>query len=201
MVTFETSSAILTIIRSIQAFHAGGSSWRLWREGLAYMIFEEGILYFIIISAFTTSTLILICRSPPGSDSRLLNGLTLPLSGLLTARFLLHIRHWKHKRATGGLLPSSTEHGINLGTSLELSTMEFRVPSSNRLSSLIDDFGSDPVARMVTEGPSFRGEDRFSIYTDSCYEGDDIYIINPKKEEDDDDDLSINSSRSGEFAV
>lgn len=43
MITFESSAAILTIIRSIQAFKAGHSSWKLWKKGLSYMIFEEGM--------------------------------------------------------------------------------------------------------------------------------------------------------------
>jgi len=154
MIVFESSSAILTIIRSIQAFRVGGSSWSLWKEGLSYMIFEEGIMYFCIISAFTTATLILIYHAPPGSNSRVLNSLTLPLSGLLTARFLLHIRHWKHKQSLGNL---PIAYGMDLGSNIDISTIEFRNESSgsSMMSYLADDFGSDPVARMAADG-SFR---------------------------------------------
>ena len=43
MVAFEFSSAVLTTIRCLQAFHAAGSSWREQKGSLLYLIFEQGM--------------------------------------------------------------------------------------------------------------------------------------------------------------
>ncbi|EEB92620.1 hypothetical protein MPER_08843 [Moniliophthora perniciosa FA553] len=128
MVIFEYSSAILTTIRSVQAFRVNGA-WRAQKGGFLYMIFEQGILYFSVISLFTTAAVVLNYRAPSGFFQRLLNALTLPLSGLLTARFLLHIREWEYKQKNLGT-PSQAAPG-NSGTA----TM-----------AIIEDFGVDPVA-------------------------------------------------------
>ena len=45
MVVFEFSSAVLTTIRCLQAFHAAGSSWREQKGSLLYLIFEQGMHY------------------------------------------------------------------------------------------------------------------------------------------------------------
>ncbi|KAH8103360.1 hypothetical protein BXZ70DRAFT_1005785 [Cristinia sonorae] len=199
MVTFEASAALLTIVRSYQAFRAGHSSWSLWKDGLSYMIFEEGILYFSIISAFTTATLILIYHAPPGSNTRVLNSLTLPLSGILTARFLLHIRHWKQKR-TLGFLPTDAYH-VDLGSSVDLSTIEFRNGTSI-FSSIVDDFGSDPVARMTNEGP-----EGFKSLESPSFDPDEPFLSGLSTSKDDTvmgesvGDMSSHRSSSGEFGV
>lgn len=43
MVIFEYSSAILTTVRCVQAFHVAGSSWRDQKGGIIFLIFEQGI--------------------------------------------------------------------------------------------------------------------------------------------------------------
>ena len=43
MVAFEFSSAVLTTIWCLQAFHAAGSSWREQKGSLLYLIFEQGM--------------------------------------------------------------------------------------------------------------------------------------------------------------
>ncbi|THH31657.1 hypothetical protein EUX98_g2543 [Antrodiella citrinella] len=193
MVVFESSAAILTIIRSIQAFKAGGSSWRLWKEGLSYMIFEEGILYFCVISVFTTATLILIYHEPPNSNSRILNSLTLPLSGMFTARFLLHIRHWKHKRSLGNL-PAD----LQLDSSLAISSLEFqRESQSDMMSYLANDFGSDPVARMAATPPDRDGP--FHTLPSPGLDEDEAWEVELRKEED--DGTTLSSPMSNEFSL
>ncbi|ESK82544.1 hypothetical protein Moror_3706 [Moniliophthora roreri MCA 2997] len=143
MVIFEYSSAILTTIRSVQAFRVNGA-WRTQKGGFLYMIFEQGILYFSVISLFTTAAVVLNYRAPAGFFQRLLNALTLPLSGLLTARFLLHLRKWEYKQKNLGI---SSQGSPNSGTA----TMgSFRAApgrgQSTVLSTIIEDFGEDPVA-------------------------------------------------------
>lgn len=133
MVVFEYSSAILMTIRSIQAFRVGGP-WNAQRRGFIYLIFEQGIFYFSVVSLFTTAAVILNSVAPAGFFQRLLNALTLPLSGLLTARFLLRLRAWEDQHSTAVV---SGNRGI---ASQQTHTMEFRALS------VIDEFGEDPVS-------------------------------------------------------
>uniref|UniRef100_A0A0W0ETV2 DUF6533 domain-containing protein n=1 Tax=Moniliophthora roreri TaxID=221103 RepID=A0A0W0ETV2_MONRR len=126
-----------------QAFRVNGA-WRTQKGGFLYMIFEQGILYFSVISLFTTAAVVLNYRAPAGFFQRLLNALTLPLSGLLTARFLLHLRKWEYKQKNLGI---SSQGSPNSGTA----TMgSFRAApgrgQSTVLSTIIEDFGEDPVA-------------------------------------------------------
>ncbi|KAG7098066.1 hypothetical protein E1B28_000040 [Marasmius oreades] len=139
MVVFEYSSAILTIIRSIQAFRAGGP-WRNQKSGFLYLIFEQGVFYFSVVSLFTTGAVVLNFRAPAGSFfQRFLNGLTLPLSGLLTARFLLHLRRWESEHSHS----ATVNDGSIIG---QESTMGGFRAAPGVLSTIIDDFGVDPVA-------------------------------------------------------
>ncbi|KAK0189108.1 hypothetical protein F5146DRAFT_1205269 [Armillaria mellea] len=82
--------------------------------------------------------------SHAGFSQRLLNALTLPLSGLLTARFLLQLRAWEHKQSA--LMTGSDSRRT---VSNVLPPIEFRVLS------VIDEFGEDPVSvaeRRQSEG-------------------------------------------------
>ncbi|KAJ8095158.1 hypothetical protein PM082_010380 [Marasmius tenuissimus] len=82
-----------------------------------YLIFEEGLVYFCLISFFTVATFILKLRPPvsrfglhmaqrtqtllttnkAGPYRDILNAFTLPLSGILTARFILDLKGWNSK--------------------------------------------------------------------------------------------------------
>jgi len=106
-IIFETSVAIFTTVRTVQALRAGGP-WKSQKRRLVYVIFEEGILYFCIISVLTIASVILDLRAPTGFLQRLLDGLTLPLSGALTARFTLHLRSWRDKQS-GIFIISTTD--------------------------------------------------------------------------------------------
>lgn len=79
-----------------------------------------------------------------------------------------------------------------MGSGFEFSTVEFRNPSSG-LSSVIDEFGSDPVARMVAEGPQFR-EGRYLDLMSGSFDADEVYLVESIKEEQ--DALSETSSRA-----
>ncbi|KAJ6495509.1 hypothetical protein DFH09DRAFT_1265525 [Mycena vulgaris] len=140
MVVFESSSAFLTAVRCVMAFRAGGGL-KNQRHGIMFILFEQGILYFCTISIFTTAAVILNYRAPPGFFQRLPNAFTLPLSCILTARFILHLREW-----------GSAQVGGDKEGTTEVSVAQFRGASrSGALSSLvgIDDFGGDPVVRAV----------------------------------------------------
>ncbi|KAJ3866998.1 hypothetical protein EV359DRAFT_35452, partial [Lentinula novae-zelandiae] len=145
MVVFEYSSAILNSIRCIQAFRAHGKSFEEQKAGFQFLLFEQGIFYFSIVSLFTTAAVILNFQAPSGFFQRLLNALTLPLSGLLTARFLLHMREWEYKNSPGAM----SIHGIqNGGPEGQFNTtFSFRAASVALSTIITSDFGSDPVAR------------------------------------------------------
>ncbi|KAI3619971.1 mannitol-1-phosphate 5-dehydrogenase [Moniliophthora roreri] len=95
---FHTSSALLITIRTIKAFKAYGPLGTK-KSNILYLIFEEGLTYFCIISIFTIATFVLKLRAPPGFFQDILNAFTLPLSGILTARFILHLKVWKEKES------------------------------------------------------------------------------------------------------
>ena len=94
-------------------------------------------------------------------------------------------------------------HGINLGSTVDLSTLQFRVDTngSSMMSSIADDFGSDPVARMAAEKPCL-GEAWPSPLSSVYFEPDELYATETREEEQED---SANTPdprpRTGEFAV
>jgi len=66
------------------------------------LMLREGLFYSIFVTGFTASAMILNYAAPLGSFwQRLLNALTIPISGLMSARFLLHVREWKDCSAGG----------------------------------------------------------------------------------------------------
>jgi len=138
MVIFEFSSAILVSVRCIQTFkerrRAPSTDGRP-RRGFWDLTFEQAILYFCFMSIFTTASVILNFRASAGFYQRLLNALTLPLSGLLTSRFILHLRKREHDLAA-------------LGHVSRVATRNSAAEGGGILSTIIDpDFGSewDPV--------------------------------------------------------
>ncbi|KZT19847.1 hypothetical protein NEOLEDRAFT_1141458 [Neolentinus lepideus HHB14362 ss-1] len=137
MVVFEFSSAVLTTLRSVQAIKSNGLPLKEQKRGFFYLILEQGVLYFCIMSIFTLTTVILNFLTT-GFFQRLLNALTLPLSGLLTARFLLHLREWQEN--TDGSGPSNDRDS----TTQELSEFE---AVRRTMTSVADEFGEDPVVR------------------------------------------------------
>ncbi|KAJ7759023.1 hypothetical protein DFH07DRAFT_884449 [Mycena maculata] len=152
MVIFESSSAFLTTARCAMAFRARGGLANQ-RQGVMFILFEQGILYFCTISIFTTAAVILNYRAPPGFFQRLPNAFTLPLSCILTARFILFLRDWDVAQVREKRSPT------------EVSVTEFRAASrSGAVSSIVamDDFGPDPVAlttqRARSMGPHVQPE-------------------------------------------
>ncbi|KAJ3852793.1 hypothetical protein EV368DRAFT_64628 [Lentinula lateritia] len=99
-VVFEFSSAVLISVRCIQTFKdRRRSSNNESIKGFWDLTFQQGLSLDLILSfmsVFTTTSVILNFRAPAGFYQRLLNALTLPLSGLLTSRFILHLRKCEH---------------------------------------------------------------------------------------------------------
>lgn len=134
MVVFEACSVILNTFRTIQTLRIGGP-WKSQKDGLIYLLLEHGVAYFCVVMGFTTAALVLNFAAPGGFFQRLLNAFTLPISGMITARFLLHLRMWE---ANNSLIAS-----INPSRPIPL---EFAANSTERgTRSLVDEFGEDPV--------------------------------------------------------
>ncbi|KAJ3917366.1 hypothetical protein F5877DRAFT_68275 [Lentinula edodes] len=101
---------------NLQAFWRGGSYFSQYK--LIHFLVQEGAVYFwydltrafyttdliqakiSIVSLFTIATFILKLSTKSKYLHDLLNAFTLPLSGLLTARFLLHLRAWNKARSS-----------------------------------------------------------------------------------------------------
>lgn len=123
-IIFETSSALLITLRTVKAFKLYGSRTAN-RRNILYLIFEDGLLYFGFISIFTVATFVLKLRAPPGLLRNLLNAFTLPLSTILTARFILHLRSWKDKQIVQGVVAEKPP-----GTRPNSSSQSYPTPQS-----------------------------------------------------------------------
>ncbi|KAJ6550804.1 hypothetical protein DFH09DRAFT_925728, partial [Mycena vulgaris] len=154
IVIFEYSSAILTTVRCAMALRAAGAL-KNRRDTVTFILFEQGIVYFCTISIFTTAGVILNYLSrpthrelpnlryycSPGFFQRLPNAFTLPLSGILTARFILYLREW-----------DAGEIGVGAEGATKASRLEFRGASgTGLLSGIVDDFGVDLDTQAVAE--------------------------------------------------
>jgi len=100
MVVYEVLISILNSIRCYQTLRCEHSSpWKRRPKSLEYLIFEQGLLYCMVVTGLTVASLVLRnVAGPESSLKRVLNCLTLPMSGLLTARFLLHLREHNESR-------------------------------------------------------------------------------------------------------
>lgn len=136
MLLVEYSAFILVLLRSWQSFRVGGH-WSRKNKGFMFLVFEHGVLYFAIVTAFTTAKVVLSFVAPNWFLQRLLNAFTLPLSCLFTARFLLHLRVWEHKR---GCYANTND----IGTGLEFAS------GPGVTTRAIDDFGEDPMRTALT---------------------------------------------------
>lgn len=137
MCIFEVTSAILTMVRILQAMKAVGP-WRLQKASLNYLLFEQGLLYIVSVTSLSVASLTLNYREI-GFIQRLLNGLKLPISGLMTARFLLHLRRWQYKRSRP--------------THISIHTIDIESGARMGPHSFVEEFGEDPM-QVVRETAS-----------------------------------------------
>ncbi|KAJ3839436.1 hypothetical protein F5878DRAFT_616502 [Lentinula raphanica] len=135
-VVFEFSSAILISVRCVQTFKYRTFCASEPIKGFWDLTFQQGILYFSFMSVFTTTSVILnFQRAPAGFYQRLLNALTLPLSGLLTSRFILHLRKCEDNLSTLERLAVETVNSVAMNRD-----------NAGLLSSIVEpQFGWDPV--------------------------------------------------------
>ncbi|KDR76497.1 hypothetical protein GALMADRAFT_120673 [Galerina marginata CBS 339.88] len=142
MVIYEFLSGFLTTMRSWQALRVIGT-WTTQKSRLIHVVVREGLLYFGCVTALTTAKLILLYTAPDGSFiQRLLTGFTLPISGLMTARFLLHLREWDHKDTH-----DEQTQAHQLSAPIQFADMGQHYPHILAP----DEFGEDPVVRERRE--------------------------------------------------
>ncbi|KAJ8584479.1 hypothetical protein M405DRAFT_460746 [Rhizopogon salebrosus TDB-379] len=110
-------------------------------DGIMYFMLREGLIYFCGVFVFTFTAVVLNFEEPSGFMSRLLNGLTLPISGLLSARLILNLREWSDRTS----VHVSHRAGTSANPRQFSSTMpSFHAATVGRLTSS-DEFGGDPL--------------------------------------------------------
>ncbi|KZV72536.1 hypothetical protein PENSPDRAFT_352777 [Peniophora sp. CONT] len=146
---FEALATLSTLFRSVQALRFGGSPISARRHTFNYLVAEQGILYFALVSAFTIGATVLNFRAPGGFFQRLLNAITLPLSGLITARFILRLRAY-HGRGTSDDSAQATP---------PVSTFEVATHDNRQNSrTIFDEFGVDPLQVASRKSDDEKGE-------------------------------------------
>ncbi|KIM38898.1 hypothetical protein M413DRAFT_75596 [Hebeloma cylindrosporum] len=111
-VTYEIISATLTSVRSLQALKGGGPwRWRAQQMSLTFLVLREGLCYYPLLNILSASLYSISPRQPGTFFPGLMNAYTLPLAGLMTARFLLNLREWDH-RMTNPETEEWNAHGI-----------------------------------------------------------------------------------------
>lgn len=91
--TFEILAFTIASRHAWVSIRADAKFWSNPTQSLHYVVFSQGLLYLSAVLTLTTITA--VCNLQVwGGYARPLNSLKLPLSCLLTARFLLHLRHW-----------------------------------------------------------------------------------------------------------
>ncbi|KAF9525033.1 hypothetical protein CPB83DRAFT_860137 [Crepidotus variabilis] len=97
---YEVLSVILATFQCIKLLKSAGPL-RYQKHELVYFVMQQGLLYFALISILAFGNLVLLyIPSIKGTwFERSLNALNIPLSGTMTARYLLHLREWGHAKA------------------------------------------------------------------------------------------------------
>jgi len=139
MCIFEISSAALNTFRSVQTLRINGP-WQTQKQSFVYLLLEQGVLFFCVVAALTVASLVLNFQIPGGFVQRLLSALTLPISGMMTARFLLHLRKWESRHVAFASTSTESHDGSSV---LEFATN----PNRRNSRAYMDDFGEDPVRR------------------------------------------------------
>ncbi|OJA11000.1 hypothetical protein AZE42_06332 [Rhizopogon vesiculosus] len=107
-------------------------------DSIMFFMLREGLIYFCGVFVFTFTAVVLNFEDPSGFMGRLLNALTLPVSGLLSARLVLNLREWSDR--------TNVKVSKYTGTSANIQqfSMSFHAATVGRLTGS-DEFGSDPL--------------------------------------------------------
>jgi hypothetical protein len=105
MCAFESTCALLLLFRAVKS-RRNGIDLGILSSRITFisLLYEHAFVYFCITTCLSIATLVLVYHTAPGFLQRSLNAFSLPLSCVLTARFLLHLRKCEYK----------LQHGISL---------------------------------------------------------------------------------------
>ncbi|TFK32579.1 hypothetical protein BDQ12DRAFT_772956 [Crucibulum laeve] len=138
-VIFEILSTIFTTFRTVQAMRVAGN-WKLQQNTLSFLILQQELTHYLYSAVTGFNTAVLILNFASSFFSKLLNALTVPLSGVMTARFLLHLREWEDKKNAHYSAAQKSTQSMAFATSARQNT--------NGARSMFDDFGEDPVREV-----------------------------------------------------
>ncbi|KAF9523234.1 hypothetical protein CPB83DRAFT_821819 [Crepidotus variabilis] len=95
---YEVLSGVLTTIRSYKTLRLLRADDSSKKKGLTHLVMEQGLLYIGFVSLFSLGAIVLLnIQSIKGTFfERFLNALTIPISGMMTCRFLIHLRDWEN---------------------------------------------------------------------------------------------------------
>ncbi|KAJ3506921.1 hypothetical protein NLJ89_g6593 [Agrocybe chaxingu] len=174
-VIFETSAVVFTTGRTVKALAVDHTPWRDAKRGLPFLIFKHVVLQHAAPVAChgpaKTSPVVLIhfyskdslsngylththsrLPSVPPPFTSFLTISRFRLSGLMTARFLLHLRVWSHRRCTNSFVETPTL-GLFKITKAD-AELGYSARASFIMRSIVDEFGEDPVAQAHQEAVS-----------------------------------------------
>ncbi|KAG2021364.1 hypothetical protein CC2G_006610 [Coprinopsis cinerea AmutBmut pab1-1] len=175
MLLFELLAFILAAVRVWKTARQDRRFWQQPHTSINYVILSQGILYIAAVLALSILTAIFNLKVW-GGYGRPLNSLKLPLSGLLTARFLLKLRLWeRHSQLTTTDWSTSISFQVNTvqaeyqGASQgQIPTMQSSVPSNDpdvkthsRIG-IFEEFGSDIGPPLSVDGQDHRSYGRVS---------------------------------------
>ncbi|KAJ3760382.1 hypothetical protein EV360DRAFT_39924, partial [Lentinula raphanica] len=175
---YDSIAATITITRGIQALKKMPHTAKL-QDSLYYLMVEQGIIYFLAVSAITITQSVISFHpvNPSGAAAFLgqINAFSVPVSGLLIARFLLRLRAAQENfNASSNLNARGEDIGVgafstvqfadrNLNTSTITSTFPRSAGDAQGLEtdesvstlrraigSVINEFGVDPVEHTKT---------------------------------------------------
>jgi len=132
---FEFSATILTAVRCFKLLQEVKGALE-WRKTLAYFLLEQGILYTVTVSGFLIAATVLNFLYSEGVLRRLLSPLSLPISGMMTARFLLRLRR-RDREAV--IIPAK-----DIISQLEFASRSTSSLSTPVITSIVAEFGEDP---------------------------------------------------------
>ncbi|KAJ3511736.1 hypothetical protein NMY22_g15556 [Coprinellus aureogranulatus] len=115
MLFYEVSAWLLAVLRAWRTVREDVKFWDNPKQSLNYIIFSQGLTY--ISAVFLLSMLSITLNFQVNLIfTRMLNSVKVPLSGVLTARFLIQLRKWESKRTRFDSRNSLPSYDPNVST-------------------------------------------------------------------------------------
>jgi len=97
----ELILALLTTGKIYYDIRNSGVDQSLFPKGLSLVIMQQGLLYLFLVSLLACGTISMYNLEGVMFEP-LLNGFTIPVSGMMTCRFLIHLREWEESKSVHG---------------------------------------------------------------------------------------------------